>query len=152
MVAVARQSTGRGNFSEGAHTRLRRICRRTFGCPCGCRAPAGSLRDPVHLSCEQHGSFVDYGRCYLSGLPISSSRAEGSVDDIANARMGKRRKMRWSAKGAHRVADKRAAVLDGHKPQTRRMTPCFVHSQTLRPRISSGADLCLRVRVARMAA
>lgn len=47
------------------------------------------------------------------GLPISSDRAERSVDDIANARMGKRRRMRWSPKGAHRVAVTRAAVLDG---------------------------------------
>ncbi len=58
-------------------------------------------------------SLVDYGRRYRNGLPISSSRAEGSVDDIANARMGKRRRMRWSPKGAHRVAVTRAAVLDG---------------------------------------
>ena len=58
-------------------------------------------------------SLVDYGRRYRGGLPISSSRAEGSVDDIANARMGKRRRMRWSPKGAHRVAVTRAAVLDG---------------------------------------
>ena len=57
-------------------------------------------------------SLVDYGRRYRNGLPISSSRAEGSVDDIANARMGKRRRMRWSPKGAHRVAVTRAAVLD----------------------------------------
>ena len=39
-------------------------------------------------------SLVDYGRRYSNGLPISSSRAEGSVDDIANARMGKRRSVR----------------------------------------------------------
>ena len=57
--------------------------------------------------------LVNYGSPYRSGLPISSSRAEGSVDDIANARMGKRRRMRWSPKGAHRVAVTRAAVLDG---------------------------------------
>jgi hypothetical protein len=58
-------------------------------------------------------SLVDYGHRFRSGLPISSSRAEGSVDDIANARMGKRRRMRWSPKGAHRVAVTRSAVLDG---------------------------------------
>ena len=58
-------------------------------------------------------SLVHYGRRYRNGLPISSSRAEGSVDDIANARMGKRRRMRWSPKGAHRVAVTRAAILDG---------------------------------------
>lgn len=58
-------------------------------------------------------SLVDYGRRYCNGLPISSSRAEGSVDAIANARMGKRRRMRSSPKGAHSVAVTRAAVLDG---------------------------------------
>ena len=58
-------------------------------------------------------ALVDYGRRYRNGLSISSSRAEGSVDDIANARMGKRRRMRWSPKGAHRVAVTRSAVLDG---------------------------------------
>lgn len=58
-------------------------------------------------------SLTDYGRRYRNGLPISSSRAEGCVDDIGNTRMGKRRRMRWSPKGAHRVAVVRAAVLDG---------------------------------------
>lgn len=58
-------------------------------------------------------SLTDYGWRYRNGLPISSSRAEGCVDDIGNARMGKRRRMRWSPKGAHRVAVVRAAVLDG---------------------------------------
>jgi hypothetical protein len=60
--------------------------------------------------------FVEFLISHLRAtrqLPISSSRAEGSVDDIANARMGKRRRMRWSPKGAHRVAVTRAAVLDG---------------------------------------
>ena len=59
------------------------------------------------------GSLVDYGRRYRRGLPISTSRAEGCVDDIANARMSKRRRMRWSPRGAHNVAVTRAAVLDG---------------------------------------
>jgi hypothetical protein len=68
-------------------------------------------------------SLVDYGRRYRNGLPISSSRAEGSVDDIANARMGKRRRMRWSPKGAHRVAVTRAAVLDGRLTVANRKRP-----------------------------
>lgn len=58
-------------------------------------------------------NLTDYGRRYRTGLPISSSRAEGCVDDIGNTRMGKRRRMRWSPNGAHRVAVVRAAVLDG---------------------------------------
>ena len=65
-------------------------------------------------------SLTDYGRRYRNGLPISSSRAEGCVDDIGNTRMGKRRRMRWSPKGAHRVAVVRAAVLDGRLTSTYR--------------------------------
>ncbi|SMD09194.1 ISKra4 family transposase [Primorskyibacter flagellatus] len=58
-------------------------------------------------------ALTNYDWRHRNGFPISSSRAEGCVDDIGNARMGKRRRMRWSPKGAHRVAVTRAAVLDG---------------------------------------
>ena len=58
-------------------------------------------------------TLVDYGHRRRNGKPVSTSRAEGLVNDIANARMGKKRRMRWSPKGAHRVATVRAAVLDG---------------------------------------
>ena len=47
------------------------------------------------------------------GLPISTSRAEGCVDEIADAQMAKKQRMRWSPQGAHRVAVVHAAVLDG---------------------------------------
>jgi hypothetical protein len=60
--------------------------------------------------------LIDYGRRYHNGLPISSSCAEGSVDDFANAQIGNRRKMRGSPKGAYRTAVTRAAVLDGRLP------------------------------------
>jgi hypothetical protein len=56
---------------------------------------------------------IGYGARYRTSAPTSSSRAEGCVDEIANARMAKRLRMRWSPKGAHRVALVRAAVLDG---------------------------------------
>jgi hypothetical protein len=59
------------------------------------------------------GSLIDYGERYRSKLPISTSRAEGCVDEIANARMARKQRMRWSPKGAHCVAVVRAAVLDG---------------------------------------
>jgi hypothetical protein len=58
-------------------------------------------------------AIVSYHRRYHSDRPVSTSRAEGCVDEIANTRMGKRRRMRWSPRGAHRVAVVRAAVLDG---------------------------------------
>ncbi len=58
-------------------------------------------------------SLIDYGMRYRSKFPISTSRAEGCVDEIANARMAKKQRMRWSPQGAHRVANVRAAVLDG---------------------------------------
>jgi hypothetical protein len=58
-------------------------------------------------------SLIDYGERYRSKLPISTSRAEGCVDEIANARMAKKQRMRWSPQGAHRLSVVRAAVLDG---------------------------------------
>jgi hypothetical protein len=58
-------------------------------------------------------ALVNYGARYRSRLPVSTSRAEGCVDEIANARMAKRQRMRWSPRGAHCVATVRAAVLDG---------------------------------------
>jgi len=57
-------------------------------------------------------ALIDYGSRYRADRPVSTSRAEGCVDEIANARMAKRRRMRWSPRGAHRVATVRAAVLD----------------------------------------
>src|SRR5579859_7944014 len=79
------------------------------------RAPcvAAADRDGV---CGDPGlglaALVDYSRRYHLGQPVSTSRAEGCVDEIANARMVKRQRMRWSPRGAHRVAVVRAAVLD----------------------------------------
>jgi hypothetical protein len=66
-------------------------------------------------SCVQNNrrAIVSYHRRYHSDRPISTSRAEGCVDGIANARMGRRQRMRWSPRGAHRVAVVRAAVLEG---------------------------------------
>lgn len=65
-----------------------------------------------HLA-NNFDALVDYGHRHRNGLAVSSSRAEGCVDDIGNTRMGKRRRMRWSPRGAHRVAVSRSAVLDG---------------------------------------
>jgi hypothetical protein len=41
-------------------------------------------------------ALIDYGARYRSKLPISTSRAEGCVDEIANVRMAKKQRMRWS--------------------------------------------------------
>lgn len=57
-------------------------------------------------------ALVNYGARYRAGQPVSTSRAEACVDEIANARMARRQRMRWSPRGAHRVAIVRAAVLD----------------------------------------
>ncbi len=58
-------------------------------------------------------SLIDYGMRDRSKLPVSTSRAEACVDEIANARMAKQQRMRWFPQGAHRVATIRAAVMDG---------------------------------------
>jgi len=59
------------------------------------------------------GALIDYGQCHRAGRPISTSRAEGTVNNLVSARLNKRRQMRWSPCGAHRVLQVRAAVLDG---------------------------------------
>jgi hypothetical protein len=58
-------------------------------------------------------ALVDYGRRYRAGLRIATSGAESIVNSLVNARMNKRRQMRWSPLGAHRVLQVRAAVVDG---------------------------------------
>ncbi len=68
----------------------------------------------LHAYIENDKSaLIDYGQRYRAGKPISTSRAEGTVNHLVNARMNKRRQMRWSPRGAHGVLQVRAAVLDG---------------------------------------
>jgi len=62
---------------------------------------------------SNEGALIDYGQRYRAGEPISTSRAEGTVNQLVSARMNKRRQMRWSPRGAHRVLQVRAPVLDG---------------------------------------
>jgi len=59
------------------------------------------------------GALIDYGERSRAGKPISTSRAEGTVNQLVSARMNKRKQMRWSPRGAHRVLQVRAALLDG---------------------------------------
>lgn len=58
-------------------------------------------------------AIANYGRRRQQGKAVSTSRAEGLVNEIANVRIGKKQRMRWSPRGAHHVAVVRAAVLDG---------------------------------------
>jgi hypothetical protein len=62
---------------------------------------------------NNHDAMIDYARRWRKRKPISTSRAESLVNNSVNARMNKRRQMRWSRRGAHRVLQVRAAVLDG---------------------------------------
>ena len=62
---------------------------------------------------SNEGALIDYGERSRAGKPISTSRAEGTVNQLVSARMNQRRQMRWSPRGAHRVLQVRAAVLDG---------------------------------------
>jgi hypothetical protein len=64
-------------------------------------------------------SLVDYCRRYWSGQPISSCPAESAANSLVNARMNKKRQMRWSPIGAHRVLQVRAAVADGRLKQAK---------------------------------
>lgn len=68
---------------------------------------------------QNKASIVDYCRRYWSGQPISSSPAESAANSLVNARMNKKRQMRWSPIGAHRVLQVRAAVADGRLKQAK---------------------------------
>lgn len=59
------------------------------------------------------GALIDDRRRYRADLLISTARAESIVNNRVNARMNKRRQMRWSPRGAHCVLQVRAAVIDG---------------------------------------
>ena len=68
--------------------------------------------DPRRYLENAGSSLINHGARYGSKRPISTSQAEGCVDEIASARMAKKQRIRWSPQGAHRVAVVRAAVLD----------------------------------------
>lgn len=68
---------------------------------------------------QNSGSIVNYCLRYWSGLPISSSPAESAAISLVNACMNKKRQMRWSPIGAHRVLQVRAAVADGRLKQAK---------------------------------
>jgi len=75
------------------------------------------------------GVLIDYGQRYRVGKPISTSRAEGTVHQVVSARMNKRRQMRWSPQGAHRMLQVRAACWRDASANTqsnsRRSAPGF---------------------------
>jgi hypothetical protein len=92
----------------------------------GLRNAAGKLRRLCELInnlgtylVQNAASIVNYCRRYWSGLPISSSPAESAANSLVNARMNKKRQMRWSPIGAHRVLQVRAAVADGRLKQAK---------------------------------
>ncbi|NKJ40154.1 hypothetical protein FHT28_006916 [Rhizobium sp. SG570] len=86
----------------------------------GLRDATGKLRRLCELInnlgtylAQNAASIVNYCRRYWSGQPISSSPAESAANSLVNARMNKKRQMRWSPIGTHRVLQVRAAVADG---------------------------------------
>ena len=116
----------------------------------GFRSPIGRLLwncdDLWRYLTNNIDALINYGARRRSKLPISTLRAEGCVDEIANARMARKQRMRWSPRGAHCVATVRAAVLDGQDRNQsppgglidqKSSTPSAVHaltSRTLRQR------------------
>jgi len=79
----------------------------------GMRRPVARCTELRSYIESNEGALIYYGERYRAGKPISTSRAEGTVNQLVSARMNKRRQMRWSPRGAHRILQVRAAVLDG---------------------------------------
>ncbi len=59
------------------------------------------------------GSMIHYAKRHREGKPISTAMAESGVNQILNARMCKRQKMRWSPRGVHLLAQVRCASTNG---------------------------------------
>lgn len=57
--------------------------------------------------------MIAYGKHYREHKPISTGMAESAVNQVANARMCKCQKMRWTPRGAHLLAQGRCAVIVG---------------------------------------
>ena len=61
---------------------------------------------------SNEGTLIGCGQRHQAGKSISTSRAGGAVNQLVNARMNKRKQMRWSPRRAHWMPQVRAAVLD----------------------------------------
>jgi hypothetical protein len=79
----------------------------------------GAARKLARALDEFHGyvlsnraSIQNYGDRYRNGEPISSSLAESTVNQVISKRFVKKQQMRWSRRGAHRLLQVRAQVLD----------------------------------------
>ena len=64
-------------------------------------------------------TLVNDGARYRKGLPISSSIAESAVNQVVSLRMAKKRQMRWTDAGAHRLVQVRVAVLNAELSPSR---------------------------------
>jgi len=72
-------------------------------------------RHLVGLRRYLHGNtqlLFNYGRTRRDGRRISTATAESGMNHLVNARLAKRRSMRWSADGAHLLLQVRCALLD----------------------------------------
>ena len=57
--------------------------------------------------------IVDYHQRQLDGERVSTSLVESAVNNLVNRRINKSQQMRWSAEGAHRLLQVRAAIING---------------------------------------
>lgn len=72
-------------------------------------------------------ALVDYGARYRAGERISTGFVESTVNSLVNHRMGKKRQMRWTANGAHRLLQVRVAVANGElKAHFQALHPAFL--------------------------
>jgi hypothetical protein len=114
LADLARQNGPRIRRNSSSHLPNRRAARPFMPKKCTSVRRGRKRCDVLYGYIENNArSIPDYVSRHRAGRPVSTSRAEGCVDDLTNARMGKKRRKRWSPRGAHRVAITRAAVRDG---------------------------------------
>jgi hypothetical protein len=57
--------------------------------------------------------LLDYGKEYRAGHAISTARVESTVNQLVDWRMEKKRRMRWTQRGAQTLLHARCALLNG---------------------------------------
>jgi hypothetical protein len=65
-----------------------------------------------HYIEANRSSIPNYGDRYRHGEPIATSFAESTVNQVVSKRMVKKQQMRWTERGAHRLLQVRARVLN----------------------------------------
>jgi hypothetical protein len=80
---------------------------------------------------QNRGSLTNYGARYREGKRIASTSAEASGNNLVTRRMVKKRRMRWSKRGANLLLQVRVALANGDLAERLAYQPPIQPRQTI---------------------